>query len=470
MAKLTSSLIASITIFFTLSFGVRAHELTLEEVQTRIREQGLDWTAGESPWSKLSEEERKARLIPLDKFREYLEEIKQYPLAPPNPVESKAKLPKHFSWRDVKGYRFVSGVRNQGQCGSCMAFGFLGAFEALYLWRQGTPYIPAENDCDFSEQELIDCCPGFGGCKGGDSWEPLFKYLESTGVTWESCYPYEAKNMTCRNERCTGRVKGDGHVYLMYRPPVAQSEIDHLKFEVYQRPIATAMSVYDDLNFYKDGVYEPSRGAKQLGGHAVAIVGWDDDTRAWEVKNSWGYNWALDGHFWVRWGTSAVGAGALRLDYKEDVEAKFCDLPEEIQFTADKPERFRMLSIANCGGNGMAWTIKSDADWLRFSQQDGLAVVYPPTSLRIDIQDAPSQGGSATITLQGTKIADFDSSGKEKTQTVKIAVVLNPAGSESGGGGSGGCSAMELSGAGLVSLGPLFLTVLFVIRKRRGLY
>jgi C1A family cysteine protease len=41
----------------------------------------------------------------------------------------------------------------------------------------------------------------------------------------------------------------------------------------------------------------PKRGEKQLGGHAVMAVGYDDSTKRALVRNSWGRNWGTKGYF-----------------------------------------------------------------------------------------------------------------------------------------------------------------------------
>jgi len=60
----------------------------------------------------------------------------------------------------------------------------------------------------------------------------------------------------------------------------------------------------------KSGVYVQT--SKQLmGGHAIKIVGWGHDEASgldyWQVYNSWGTSWGMDGQFWIRRGTNECG-------------------------------------------------------------------------------------------------------------------------------------------------------------------
>ena len=41
----------------------------------------------------------------------------------------------------------------------------------------------------------------------------------------------------------------------------------------------------------------PASNEKSVGGHAVMAVGYDDDTREFLVRNSWGRDWGLNGYF-----------------------------------------------------------------------------------------------------------------------------------------------------------------------------
>jgi C1A family cysteine protease len=46
----------------------------------------------------------------------------------------------------------------------------------------------------------------------------------------------------------------------------------------------------------------PKINERELGGHAVLAVGYDDDTRQLTVRNSWGASWGQKGYFRMPYG------------------------------------------------------------------------------------------------------------------------------------------------------------------------
>jgi hypothetical protein len=79
---------------------------------------------------------------------------------------------------------------------------------------------------------------------------------------------------------------------------------------VNRKPVVAGINIYDE--FYRlsggDAVYNTATGNSR-GGHAVTIVGFDDDRfgGAYRVINSWGGDWGDQGYFWMPYSTASSG-------------------------------------------------------------------------------------------------------------------------------------------------------------------
>jgi hypothetical protein len=167
----------------------------------------------------------------------------------------------------------VTGVKNQGQCGSCWAFSATGALEGLS--KVGLGALES-----FSEQQLVDCSGSYGNqaCNGG-LMDNAFKYVKDHGILHEDEYPYKAVKQTCSKN--AGPFKIGGFVDI--------KNCNDLASALTGRPVAIAV---DATNWspYKSGVFN---NCKTSLNHGVLLVGVSD--QYWKVKNSWGTSWGESG-------------------------------------------------------------------------------------------------------------------------------------------------------------------------------
>lgn len=199
----------------------------------------------------------------------------------------------------------INKVLDQGQCGSCWAFGATEGLESRRCIACGGVVE------DLSEQDLVSCDKSDYGCQGG-YLDHAWKYLTNTGTVSDACYPYTSgtsgQTGTCQSS-CPGEGDWEKHcakVGTMVQPRrVADIQAEIMK----NGPIECGFTVYQDFFSYTDGVYRHKSGG-MAGGHAVLMTGWgvaDDGTPYWLIKNSWGPNWGLGGFFKILRGSNECG-------------------------------------------------------------------------------------------------------------------------------------------------------------------
>ena len=201
---------------------------------------------------------------------------------------------RSFNWA-MRGK--VTAVKNQGGCGSCWAFGAMGAYESSYRIRNNI-------SLDASEQHVVSCA-GAGSCAGG-WYDPVFQWMIGNGNTSEAVVPYTASNGSCNTGLGTPfRAVAWGFVTVKAdTPSVAQ-----IKAALCQRgPIVVAVRATPAFQGYTTGLF--NEGAAGQINHAILIVGWDDQQSAWRIKNSWGTGWGENGYMWIRYNTNRVGYAA----------------------------------------------------------------------------------------------------------------------------------------------------------------
>lgn len=234
-------------------------------------------------------------------------------------------LPDHFTWQDIDGTNWITPVQNQQSCGSCVAFGTVSALEAVIRIELGQ-----QIDIDLSEAHLFYC--GGGSCSQGWTISKAVNYIESYGIPQESCFPYTPRQTDC-DRTCpdweTQAIKLLDGSRIKYSYPPSINNIQEALIE--HGPLITAFTVYDDFFSYNSGVYIQTSD-RVAGGHAVAIVGYDNSEQYWICKNSWGSNWGENGFFKIGFGECGI-ASAFNTYYLSGVYGGICDdyLPFEMQ-------------------------------------------------------------------------------------------------------------------------------------------
>ncbi len=193
----------------------------------------------------------------------------------------------------------MSPIRDQGSLGSCTAFAVgVGLAESIGIEHLRDPFI---------------------------GLSPLFLYYvtrararntrEDTGATLRGTMKSMAKVGTCPEERWPYEIDK-----FAKRPPIkAYRDTDRFKFRNYYRvtdfedikiavaaknPVALGIMIYSSFETAKvaKGGMVPLPNKRRedfLGGHAVLIMGYDDEKKLIKVRNSWGEGWGDKGYFYL---------------------------------------------------------------------------------------------------------------------------------------------------------------------------
>jgi len=207
------------------------------------------------------------------------------------PAADNVALPSSLDWRSKSGFNYITAVRTQGNYPTCVAFSTIGALESQEKIFADQPSATP----DYSELDLF--YNGGGDFKRGWTISSAMRVLLNRGVTGESDAPYsfapsfKLLTTTAKYKKITNYFSVTGR--------------DAMKRAIMSGPIAAAMDIYQDFMYYSGGIYQTVKG-RNLGGHSVLIVGWNDSDECWVVKNNWGESWGQKGFFMIKYGQCRI--------------------------------------------------------------------------------------------------------------------------------------------------------------------
>jgi len=274
-------------------------ELNLHSLQQELKRRGMRWQAKKTKLSDLPRAEFRRRLglrLPDERSREKMRSrIKR--------AAKKYKYASAFDWRNHNRKNWTTRIRDQGGCGSCVAFGTCATMETQWNILQNNATI----NLDLSEAHLF-FCGGSCGCSFGWWIPPALDYAKDHGVSLEKCFPYQDHDMAC--SLCRNWEK---YAYRVTKWREITSVAERKSVISSHGPLVAAMDVYEDFRHYSGGVYQHTTGDR-LGGHCISIVGYDDNQGCWICKNSWGTGWGESGGLSAQTGWFRIAYGQCGID------------------------------------------------------------------------------------------------------------------------------------------------------------
>ncbi len=193
--------------------------------------------------------------------------------------------PRRFDWRD-RGV--VGPVTDQEWCGSCVSFAVCGMIATMAAIEQGiAPPDLSEADSHFNSNHGPNC--------GGWNNNACLQEAKSRGIVGEADLGYRAAF-----DNPPFDLPGDD-LWRAYTRTIADRDRKVWKIREITAwtgdarktyianvgPLVCGYTVYEDFDAYDGGVYSHATGGVR-GGHAVMVIGYDDDDQCWICRNSWG--------------------------------------------------------------------------------------------------------------------------------------------------------------------------------------
>ena len=186
-------------------------------------------------------------------------------------------------------------VYDQGQLGSCTANSIGGALEFDQIKEGQQPFTPSRLFIYYNEREI----EGTVGSDSGAQIRDGVKSVNQLGAPPETDWPYDISKFT---EKPPQQAYDDGaqHKAILYqRLTQTLNQLKGCLAAGY--PFVFGFVVYESFESQEvasTGQGQlPKAGEKQLGGHAVLAVGYDESEQRFIVRNSWGAGWGMQGYF-----------------------------------------------------------------------------------------------------------------------------------------------------------------------------
>ncbi|NML13645.1 C1 family peptidase [Azohydromonas caseinilytica] len=353
--------------------------IDVKSLAQAIATQGAGWQAGETSMTALSDDARRARLgfvpPPDAPSLEDLDRQLRSGQRSHEPFIAAAAIgaPSAYDLRNVGGRNYVTAVRDQGGCGSCVSFGTCAVIESTLRVAAGDPAL----DVDLSEAQLFYCYARAQGRNCANGWWPDAA-LDACrqGLAFEQSYPYTAGDQNCSNLDPGWRSR---YAKITGRQALSGAAIK--EWIATRGPVTGCFLVYDDFFAYRSGVYRHVSGGL-AGGHCVAIIGYDDAQSCWICKNSWGPGWGDGGFFRIAYGEcgidtsygpyGAVGASIEQQGAWSGWASEGGVLTSDIAVDNNADGRLEVFVRGTDGAVWHKWQVAPNSGWSGWASEGGV--------------------------------------------------------------------------------------------------
>lgn len=208
-------------------------------------------------------------------------------------LEKPARLPKKV---DLRKSGFMPPIYDQGELGSCTSFAISSALE-FDRRKQKLSVFQASKLFIYYNERLME---GTVDQDAGAEIRDGIKSVATTGYCSEDLWPYSVDKFVMKPSPVAYEAAKKHKAVTYYR--LDNADIRQLKSCLAAGfPFVLGVSVYK--SFYQGDenghVPMPSSFDELLGGHAILCVGYDDDTKYFTIKNSWGTSTGDKGFYYL---------------------------------------------------------------------------------------------------------------------------------------------------------------------------
>jgi C1A family cysteine protease len=206
-------------------------------------------------------------------------------------VPKNVQLPESISLKEYAG-----NIENQSNLGSCTANAITSGYEIIAKILYPEQFVELSSlfvyyhSRLFSDELDID---------GGSYIRDGLKSINNYGVCSQELWPYDITKFTDQPyPRCY--LDATKRKITSYSILYTNSEIKEVL--VGKRPVVVSMEIFQGFpSITKENPYVPMPDTftYSLGYHAVLIIGYDDTTRQFLIKNSYGSDWGDNGYAYI---------------------------------------------------------------------------------------------------------------------------------------------------------------------------
>ncbi len=301
-------------------------------------------------------------------------------LASPVTLKNRTALPRKLSLK-----QYCPTPQNQGLTSTCTGWASANARTIMLAKEKGWTDKAVITDNLLSPSFLYNQVPysQTEPCRRGAYLNLVLEVLRDKGTVKMKDFPFDD---SC-NEKPTELQHKQAHEYKIsnfVRLTFVENDqniIHKIRLSLKEgMPVVVGMEILENFKRKKhpNSIWDPTLGnTRSVGGHAMVIVGYDNDKEAFELLNSWGTRWGNEGYLYIKYSDFkkyAKRVFQLRLDPNtrpEHTIKKETTLAAEINFTELATQHFE----AGDGHDAGIYCTKEEKGTMEASLKDGTFIM-----------------------------------------------------------------------------------------------